>query len=99
MNHIVSKFDDRQPLYHLEKQFETRADFSFPRQTMARTVIDCATPFNHKNFVNDWFAGFKRILHRDADLFFELLFEQVAVSPNHCNAHVRRKFEPIARVV
>ncbi|WP_299587476.1 transposase [uncultured Microbulbifer sp.] len=41
---IVSKLDDRQPFYHLEKQFETRAGFSFPRQTMARTVIDCVTP-------------------------------------------------------
>ncbi|WP_299589514.1 IS66 family transposase [uncultured Microbulbifer sp.] len=154
---IASKLDDRQPFYHLEKQFETRAGFSFPRQTMARTVIDCATPLqplinllkdgvigydigaldatslqvlnepgrpasrksyaycfrggppgkeailyeynasDQKNFVNDWFAGFKGTLHCDADPFFELLFEQTAVNPNHCNAHARRKFEPIAR--
>ncbi|GAB2873761.1 transposase [Microbulbifer echini] len=52
---------------------------------------------DHKDFVNDWFAGFKGTLHCDADPFFELLFEQTVVNPNHSNAHARRKFEPIAR--
>ncbi|BBM03140.1 hypothetical protein GL2_32140 [Microbulbifer sp. GL-2] len=52
---------------------------------------------DHKNFVNDWFVGFKGTLNCDADPFFELLFEQTAVNPNHCNAHTRRKLEPIAR--
>ena len=39
---IVSKLDDRQPYYHLEKQFESRAGFKFTRQTMARSAIECA---------------------------------------------------------
>lgn len=41
-NIIVSKLDDRQPFYHLEKQFEKRAGFSLSRQTMARATIDCS---------------------------------------------------------
>ena len=41
-NIIVSKLDDRQPYYHLEKQFEKRAGFSLSRQTMARATIDCS---------------------------------------------------------
>jgi transposase len=41
---IVSKLDDRQPYYHLEKQFDKRAGFIYPRQTMARSAIDCANP-------------------------------------------------------
>jgi transposase len=49
----------------------------------------------HKNFVNDWFAGFQGTLHCDADPFFELLFTSEAVRPSHCNTHSRRKFEPI----
>ena len=40
---IVSKLDDRQPYYHLEKQFESRAGFKFTRQTMARSTIECAS--------------------------------------------------------
>ena len=39
---IVSKLEDRQPYYHLEKQFESRAGFKFTRQTMARSAIECA---------------------------------------------------------
>ncbi len=41
---IVSKLDDRQPYYHLEKQFESRCGFSFPRQSMARASIKVASP-------------------------------------------------------
>ncbi|WP_299946722.1 transposase [uncultured Microbulbifer sp.] len=56
---IVSKLDDRQPFYHLEKQLETRAGFSFPRQTMARTVIDCATPLQPLiNLLKDGVIGY-----------------------------------------
>lgn len=39
---IVSKLIDRQPYYHLEKQFVSRAGFSLSRQSMARNVIDSA---------------------------------------------------------
>jgi transposase len=40
---IVSKLDDRQPYYHLEKQFKKRAGFDFSRATMASATIKCAT--------------------------------------------------------
>jgi transposase len=42
--HIIgSKFDNRQPFYHLAKQFEKRAGFTLSRQTMARSFIECST--------------------------------------------------------
>ena len=39
---IVSKLDDRQPFYHLERQLHNRAGISLSRQTMARAAIACA---------------------------------------------------------
>lgn len=39
---IVSKFDDRQPFYHLEKQLEHRAGLLLSRQSMARAAIKSA---------------------------------------------------------
>ena len=41
---IVSKFDDRQPLYHLEKQFASRHGINVSRQNMSRWVVDAAKP-------------------------------------------------------
>ncbi|MGH1541726.1 MAG: IS66 family transposase [Arenicella sp.] len=41
---IVSKLDDRQPYYHIEKQFAQRAGFHLSRQTMARTIIELIRP-------------------------------------------------------
>ena len=41
---IVSKFDDRQPLYHLEKQFSSRYGINVSRQSMSRWVVDAAKP-------------------------------------------------------
>lgn len=38
---ITAKLDDRQPLYHLEKQLQHRAGGGLSRQTMARAVIGC----------------------------------------------------------
>ena len=153
---IVSKLDDRQPYYHLEKQFERRAGFGLSRQTMARSTIECSQALQplvnlmkdqaidydigaldatslqvlnepgrpatiksyvycmrggppdkkvilyeynahkHKQFVNDWYAGFKGTLHCDGDPFFDLLFESSDIDPSFCNTHARRKFEPIA---
>ncbi len=40
---IVSKLDDRQPFYHLERQLHNRAGISLSRQTMARATIECCT--------------------------------------------------------
>jgi transposase len=151
----VSKFDDRQPLYHLEKQLNQRYGIDCSRQTMARWLIDLMEPMQpiynllkdeviaydiascdattlqvlnepgrpaetksyvycvlggqpgqevilydyndklHKPFIKNWFEGFNGYLHVDGDNFFDLVGE-VANLVN-CNAHARRKFEPIAK--
>jgi transposase len=49
----------------------------------------------HKQFVHAWFDGLKGYLHVDGDNFFDSVGE-VAQLVN-CNAHARRKFEPIAQ--
>ena len=41
---IISKFYDRQPLYHLEKQFASRYGIHVSRQSMSRWVVDAAKP-------------------------------------------------------
>ena len=41
---VVSKLDDRQPLYHLEKQLSQRHGIDCSRQTMARWLIDLMAP-------------------------------------------------------
>jgi transposase len=41
---VVSKIDDRQPLYHLEKQLGERYNIDCSRQTMARWLIDLMFP-------------------------------------------------------
>ena len=151
---IISKLDDRQPLYHLEKQLNERHGVDCSRQSMARWLIDLMTPLQpiynllkdyvidydvascdattlqvlkepgrqaetksyvycvrggppgkevvlydyneklHKQFVKDWFEGFNGYLHVDGDNFFELVGEFANLV--NCNAHARRKFEPIA---
>jgi transposase len=150
---VVSKLEDRQPLYHLEKQLLARYGMDCSRQTMARWLIDLMTPLQplynlfkdevidydvascdatplqvlnepgrraetksyvycmrggppeksvilydyndklHKDFVNDWFTGFTGYLHVDGDNFFHLVGEVARLV--NCNAHARRKFEPI----
>lgn len=153
---VVSKLDDRQPLYHLERQLSERHGIDCSRQTMARWLIDLMAPLRpiynlykdrvidydvgscdattlqvlnepgrpaetksyvycirggppkesvilydyndveHKQFVYDWFVGFSGYLHVDGDNFFDLVGSENAKIVN-CNAHARRKFEPIAR--
>jgi transposase len=153
---VVSKLDDRQPLYHLERQLSERHGIDCSRQTMARWLIDLMTPLRpmynlfkdnvidydvascdattlqvlkepgrkpetksyvycirggppdksvilydynaieHKQFVHDWFIGFNGYLHVDGDNFFDLVGSDNASIVN-CNAHARRKFEPIAQ--
>jgi len=152
---VVSKLDDRQPLYHLEKQLSERHGLDCSRQTMARWVIDLMLPLQpiynllkdyvieydiascdattlqvlkepgrhpetksyvycmrggppdqsvvlyeynekqHKQFVKEWFEGFRGYLHVDGDNFFDLVGEILELV--NCNAHARRKFEPIAQ--
>ena len=41
---VVSKLDDRQPLYHLERQLGERHGIDCSRQTMARWLIELMTP-------------------------------------------------------
>lgn len=152
---VVSKLDDRQPLYHLEKQLRERYGIDCSRQTMARWLIDLMFPMRpiynllkegaidyniascdatmfqvlnepgrqpetksyaycirggepgkevvlyeyndrlHKQFIKDWFEGFTGYLHVDGDNFFDLVGEFTSLV--NCNAHARRKFEPIAQ--
>ena len=152
---VVSKFVDRQPLYHLEsKMFGYGVDCS--RQNMARWLIDLVEPLRpiynllkdniieydvasadatslqvlkepdrsaqvksdvycmlggppdksvvlydynakmHKEFVRNWFTDYKGYLHVDADDCFDLVATNGTVL-SCCNAHARRKFEPIAK--
>ncbi len=49
--------------------------------------------------MSDWFADFKGILHSDADPFFNDLTASADINLSYCNAHSRRKFEPIAKAV
>ena len=153
---IVNKLDDRQPLYHLEKQLHDRYGVDCSRQTMARWMIDLMEPLRpiynllkdqiieydvsscdattlqvlnepgrkaetksyaycirggppdksvvlydynateHKQFVHDWFSGFTGYLHVDGDNFFDQIGSNNA-SLAKCNAHARRKFEPVAK--
>jgi transposase len=152
---VVSKLDDRQPLYHLEKQLAERYQVDCSRQTMARWLIDLMEPMQpiynllkdeviaydiasvdattlqvlkepgraaetksyvycilggtpeqgvvlydyndklHKQFVKNWFEDFSGYLHTDGDDFFALVGEVSNLA--NCNAHARRKFEPIAQ--
>jgi len=152
---VVSKLEDRQPLYHLEKQLKERHKLDCSRQSMARWVIELMFPLQplynlmkdyvieydiascdattlqvlnepgrppetksyvycirggppdksvvmydyndklHKQFINDWFEGFNGYLHVDGDNFFDLIGKIVNIV--NCNAHARRKFEPISK--
>jgi transposase len=154
---VISKLDDRQPLYHLEKQLNERYGVDCSRQSMANWMIDLMTPMQplynlckdqvieydvsasdattlqvldepgrkaetksymycmrggepgkevvlyeyndreHKKFVADWFTGFQGYLHVDGDNFFENMPDMPGVILVNCNAHGRRKFEPIAK--
>jgi transposase len=154
---VISKLDDRQPLYHLEKQLNERHGVDCSRQSMAGWMIDLMAPMQplynlfkdqvieydvsacdattlqvldepgrkaetksymycmrggspgkevvlyeyndreHKKFVADWFNGFQGYLHVDGDNFFEDMPDMPGVILVNCNAHGRRKFEPIAQ--
>ncbi len=156
---IVSKFIDRQPLYHLEKQFSQRHGMEITRRSMSNWLVDLSPKYqpllnllkdevidydiasmdattlqvlnepgrpatrksyaycfrggppdkkvviyeynaeNHKSYLLNWFAGFKGSIHADADPFFDDLAAQPDVDMSYCNAHSRRKFEPIAKAV
>lgn len=154
---IVSKMEDRQPLYHLEKQLQERYQIDISRETMARWLIalvsklqplynlmkdelmaydvascDATTlqvlqepnrlaqtksyvycmrgrapgkevvlydynEVEHKHYMVNWFEGFQGYIEADADPFFDALFDREGIHEVNCNAHARRKFEPIAK--
>jgi transposase len=156
-NMIVSKLDDRQPLYHQEQQLSRRLGLDLSRDKLARWFIDSSKALQplinlmkdqvidydvasadatsiqvldepnrlaqqksywycirggppkqkvilydynaqeHKQFLVDWFDGFKGYLHVDAQNIFDDLGEQENVWLVYCNSHSRRKFEPIAK--
>lgn len=151
-NIVVSKLQDRQPLYHLEKKYHEVVS----RQTLARWFIDTANVLQplvnlckdeivaydiaavdgttlqvlrepgraaemdstvycirggypgrevicyeynaveHKAFLRDCFDGFQGSIHGDASPHYEV-FEDTGIVMSYCNAHARRKFEPIAK--
>lgn len=51
----------------------------------------------HKIFLGSWFAGYKGKIHCDAGNVFDDLGETPGIQLSYCNAHARRKFEPIAK--
>ena len=56
---VVSKLEDRQPLYHLEKQLSQRHGIDCSRQTMARWVIDLTFPLQPLfNLMKDEIIGY-----------------------------------------
>ena len=56
---IVSKLDDRQPLYHLEKQLHERYGIDCSRQTMARWLMDLMVPLQPiYNLMKDEVIGY-----------------------------------------
>lgn len=153
---IISKLQDRQPLYHLEKKFTERFNIDLSRNNLARWFIDSSkalqplinlmkdeiidydiassdateiqvlnepgrtasqksywfcmrggppdkavivydyNPTQHKLFLVNWFDGFKGTIHVDAQNIFDEL-EYNGAKLSYCNAHARRKFEPVAK--
>jgi len=51
-------------------------------------------PTQHKLFLVNWFAGFSGSIHVDA----QNIFDELSAALAYCNAHARRKFEPIAKI-
>ena len=51
----------------------------------------------HQKVVDEWFDEFKGYLHMDADNFWDDLLKDPNVHSVYCHAHVRRKFEAVAK--
>ena len=161
---VVSKLDDRQPLYHQSKKLDDRLGIDLPRNNLARWFIDSAKALQplinlmkdeiidydvascdatgiqvldepgrkatqksylycmrggrpdqkvifydynaekHKLFLVNWFDEFfgennanKSYVHVDAQNIFDELGNKPNINLVYCNAHARRKFEPIAK--
>jgi len=54
---------------------------------------------DHVNYVREWFQDYKGYIHGDADNFFSAIVESLDMTMVNCNAHSRRKYEPIVKAV
>jgi transposase len=54
-------------------------------------------PEAHQDFLQDWFSGFSGYLQVDGQNIFDIFIENQLIKLLYCNAHSRRKFEPIAK--
>jgi len=51
----------------------------------------------HKQFVDDLYAEYRGLIQSDAEVIFVKLGDKEGITVSLCNAHARRKFEPIAK--
>jgi len=51
----------------------------------------------HKQFVDDLYADYRGLIQSDAEVIFVTLGDKEGITVSLCNAHARRKFEPIAK--
>jgi transposase len=58
-------------------------------------VMYAYNPDEHKLFLKEWFADYAGYLHVDGQNIFEYFETETRVQLLFCNAHARRKFEPI----
>jgi len=154
---VMSKFIDRQPLYHLEKYWNERFGVKISRQTLARWVIESSKKLmplvnlikeeilnyhlstidatkiqvlkeegrkattassmycirggppdkkgilyeynakKHKSYIESLYDEYKGAIQSDAQDIFVNLDNKENIEMSYCNAHARRKFEPIAK--
>jgi transposase len=95
---IVSKLDDRQLLYHLEKQLRERYGLDCSRQTMARWLIDLMFPLRPiHNLLKDGVIDYD-IASCDATMF-QVLNEPGRRSETKSYANCIRGGEPGKSVV
>ena len=154
---VMSKFIDRQPLYHLEKYWDERFGVKISRQTLARWIIESSKKLmplvnlikeeimnyhlstidatkiqvlkeegrkattassmycirggppdkkgvlydynakKHKLYIESLYDEYKGAIQSDAQDIFVNLDNKEDIEMSYCNAHARRKFEPIAK--
>ncbi len=51
----------------------------------------------HRQFVDDLYAEYRGLIQSDAEVIFVKLGDKEGITVSLCNAHARRKFEPIAK--
>lgn len=58
-------------------------------------VVYRYNPDNHKSFLMEWFADYAGYLQVDGQNIFDAFDKNPAIALVFCNAHARRKYEPI----